>query len=133
MKLFLSLVLLLGIPACTKRSTHYDELCRKFDSIGAETVFAGARRLVTEHYSASLFSNSHDRGINVHPVTNALARFGDAATVRANSVEITTAGLGSWRMGILIHLRDKGGTNEVLHYFTRNTGAEYGSRVIYPR
>ena len=112
------------------RPTEYKRLCRKFDRIGAETIFRDAKGLIDEHaHEAPIYG----RYVEVYPLTNSLSAFGNSARVRSNRVSITTAGMGSFRAGIgfLPSNADNLGT---AHYWaTLNTGEGYEEHPIYPK
>ena len=90
---------LLLAAGCGGENSHIRELRTKVAQVGAEKLIADARALsldYTEEKAAGRFY------WEVVP-TNSLSVFGQSARVRPDSVSITTAGLGSFRGGIVIN------------------------------
>jgi hypothetical protein len=99
MKYHTIIICLLIAAGCGRESPHIRELRTKVANVGADTLLGDAKTLSQEY----TYTKSNDRnGWRVDP-TNSLSVFGRPVRVRSNSVFITTAGLGSFRAGVLIN------------------------------
>lgn len=90
---------LLLAAGCGRESPHIRELRTKVAQVGADTLLADAKALSQEYTEEKADGR---RYWTVVP-TNSLSVFGQPAHVRPDSVSITTAGLGSFRAGVLIN------------------------------
>ena len=100
MKSTAAIILCLILTAgCGRESPHIRNIRTKLARVGADTLLTDAKTLSQEYTQEK--ANGR-RYWEVMP-TNSLSVFGRPARVRPDSVSITTAGLGSFRAGILIN------------------------------
>ena len=100
MKSTAAIILCLILTAgCGRESPHIQDLRAKVAQVGAETLLTDAKTLSQEYTQEKADGR---RYWEVMP-TNSLSVFCQPVRVRPDSVSITTAGLGSFRAGILIN------------------------------
>ena len=100
MKSTAAIILCLILTAgCGRESPHIRDIRTKVAQVGAETLLTDAKTLSQEYTQEKADGR---RYWEVVP-TNSLSVFGQPARVRPDSISITTAGLGSFRAGILIN------------------------------
>ena len=87
------------VMGCSRDTPHIRELKKKITEVGAQTLVTDAISL-----SAQYPGDKRDNQMSwdIMP-TNSLSVFGRPARVYKNSVSITTAGLGSFRAGVLFN------------------------------
>lgn len=99
MKIAILLLLTAIVIGCSQETPHIRELKKKIADVGAQNLVTDAISL-----SAQYPGDKKDYQIYWEMMpTNSLSVFGRPARVDKTSVSITTAGLGSFRAGVLIN------------------------------
>lgn len=99
MKHLMYICLVLILAGCARERTHIRDLRAKINQVGAARLVQDAKEL------SSLYPTNITRRPAYWEVipTNSLSVFGRPVRVAPDSVAITTAGLGSFRAGLLLN------------------------------
>lgn len=110
------------LVACPRPGVHYRDMKEKVEEIGPDVLREDAEELMVR-YSGGFEGNSPFE--TMADASNSFSQFNRPVNVRPGIVSVTTAGLGSHRMGIMVV------TDEATKSLTTNANTKLIAENIY--